>query len=317
MTHHDRAGLSVDVELSAFLEDEVLPGLGLAAEAFWTGVANMFARFAPENRKLLARRDHLQARIDDWYRERRGQPHDPAGTESFLRDIGYLVDEPAPFSVTTERVDDELAKLAGPQLVVPILNARFLLNAANARWGSLYDALYGTDALGDLPPGGPYDAARGARVVARAKAFLDEAVPLETGSYSQVAGWSIEAGTLVPGLRDPAQFVGYRGEPAAPTSILLVNNGLHIELVIDRSSAIGAADAAGLSDVVLESALSTICDLEDSVAAVDAAGQGRGLSQLAGADEGRPVGQFPEGREDAERGRWSRTGPGRRRPEGR
>ncbi|MBX9617434.1 MAG: malate synthase G, partial [Caulobacteraceae bacterium] len=270
MTHSDRAGLSVDPTLSAFLEGEVLPGLGMEAEAFWTGVAAIFARFTPENRKLLLRRDILQSRIDAWSSERKGQPQSPAATESFLRDIGYLVDEPAPFSVTTERVDDELARLAGPQLVVPILNARFLLNAANARWGSLYDALYGTDALGDLPPAGPYDAARGARVVSRAKAFLDEAVPLETGSHSGVSGWTVEAGRLVPGLRDPAQFVGYRGDPQAPTAILLVNHGLHIELVIDRSSAIGAADPAGLSDVVLESALSTICDLEDSVAAVDA-----------------------------------------------
>ena len=270
MTHHDRAGLSVDQDLSAFLEDEVLPGLGIGADAFWNGVAAMFARFTPANRKLLVRRDALQARIDAWHAERKGQPHSPAGTESFLRDIGYLVDEPSPFSVTTEQVDDELARLAGPQLVVPILNARFLLNAANARWGSLYDALYGTDALGDLPLGGGYDTARGARVVSRAKAFLDEAVPLETGAHSQVTGWTVEAGRLLPGLRNPAQFVGYRGEPSAPTSVLLVNNGLHIELVIDRSSVIGAADAAGLSDVVLESALSTICDLEDSVAAVDA-----------------------------------------------
>ena len=270
MTHLDRAGLSVAPELATFIEGEVLPGLGLGADAFWTGVADVFARFTPENRRLLGRRDQLQTQIDAWYAGRKGQPHDGGATEGFLRQIGYLVDEPAPFQITTHGVDDELARLAGPQLVVPILNARFLLNAANARWGSLYDALYGTDALGDLPPGGPYDTARGARVVARAKAFLDEAVPLETGSHSQVAGWSVEAGRLKPGLKNPAQFVGYLGEPSAPTSILLVNNRLHIELVIDRSSAIGGADAAGLSDVVLESALSTICDLEDSVAAVDA-----------------------------------------------
>jgi malate synthase len=270
MTHLDRAGLSVAPELAAFIEEEVLPELGLGADAFWTGAAGVFARFTPENRRLLARRDQLQAQIDTWYAARKGQPHDADATEGFLREIGYLVDEPAPFQITTQGVDDELARLAGPQLVVPILNARFLLNAANARWGSLYDALYGTDALGDLPPAGPYDAARGARVEARAKAFLDETVPLETGSHSQVAGWSVEAGRLKPGLKDPAQFVGYLGDPAAPTRVLLVNNGLHIELVIDRSSAIGGADAAGLSDVVLESALSTICDLEDSVAAVDA-----------------------------------------------
>ncbi|ADL02411.1 malate synthase G [Brevundimonas subvibrioides] len=270
MTHHDRAGLSVDRQLSAFLEDEVLPGLGMAPDAFWTGVSGVFARFASENRALLARRDDLQARIDAWHAARKGQPHDAAATEGFLREIGYLVDEPVPFQITTRNVDPELATLAGPQLVVPILNARFLLNAANARWGSLYDALYGTDALGDLPPPGGYDTARGARVVARAKAFLDEAVPLAEGSHADVKGWSVVDGALVPALKEASQFVGYRGEPGAPGSILLARNGLHIELVIDRASAIGAADAAGLSDVVLESALSTICDLEDSVAAVDA-----------------------------------------------
>ncbi|CAL1692832.1 Malate synthase G [Brevundimonas subvibrioides] len=270
MTHHDRAGLSVDRQLSAFLEDEVLPGLGMAPDAFWTGVSGVFARFAPENRALLAQRDDLQARIDAWHAARKGQPHDAAATEGFLREIGYLVDEPAPFQITTRNVDPELATLAGPQLVVPILNARFLLNAANARWGSLYDALYGTDALGDLPPPGGYDTARGARVVTRAKAFLDEAVPLAEGSHADVKGWSVVDGALVPALKEAPQFVGYRGEPGAPGSILLARNGLHIELVIDRASAIGATDAAGLSDVVLESALSTICDLEDSVAAVDA-----------------------------------------------
>ncbi|WP_426037452.1 malate synthase G [Brevundimonas sp. DC300-4] len=301
MTHHDRAGLSVAAELASFIEDDVLPGLGIGADGFWTGVAEVFARFTPENRKLLKRRDDLQARIDSWYRDRKGQAHEPAGTESFLRDIGYLVDEPAPFSVTTERVDDELARLAGPQLVVPILNARFLLNAANARWGSLYDALYGTDALGDLPPAGPYDAARGARVVSRARAFLDDAVPLETGSHSQVTGWSVAAGRLKPGLRDPAQFVGYLGEPSAPSSILLVNNGLHVELVIDRSSAIGGSDPAGLSDVVLESALSTICDLEDSVAAVDAEDKTAAYRNWLGLMRGDLSASFQKGGETLER----------------
>ncbi|WP_426051361.1 malate synthase G [Brevundimonas sp. SL161] len=301
MTHHDRAGLSVAAELASFIEDDVLPGLGIGADGFWTGVAEVFARFTPENRKLLKRRDDLQARIDSWYRDRKGQAHEPAGTESFLRDIGYLVDEPAPFSVTTERVDDELARLAGPQLVVPILNARFLLNAANARWGSLYDALYGTDALGDLPPAGPYDAARGARVVSRARAFLDDAVPLETGSHSQVTGWSVAAGRLKPGLRGPAQFVGYLGEPSAPSSILLVNNGLHVELVIDRSSAIGGSDPAGLSDVVLESALSTICDLEDSVAAVDAKDKTAAYRNWLGLMRGDLSASFQKGGETLER----------------
>ena len=266
----DRAGLGVAPELAAFVEGDVLPGLGIAADGFWTGVAEIFATYAPQNRALLATRDDFQAKIDAWYVGRRGKANDPAATEAFLSEIGYLVEEPAAFQITTQNVDAELATLAGPQLVVPILNARFLLNAANARWGSLYDAFYGTDALGDLPPKGPYDAARGARVVARAKAFLDQAAPLASGSYADVAGFAVVDGVLTPALKDARQFVGYAGEPSAPTRVLLVNNGLHIELVIDRSSAIGAGDAAGLSDVVLESALSTICDLEDSVAAVDA-----------------------------------------------
>ena len=268
--YETRAGLSVAPELVRFVEGDVLPGLGIAAEGFWTGVAEVFGRFAPENRALLARRDDLQARFDDWYRGRRGQATDPAATEGFLREIGYLVEEPAPFQITTTDVDDELARLAGPQLVVPILNARFLLNAANARWGSLYDAFYGTDALGEAPISGPYDKVRGGKVVARAKAFLDQAAPLAEGAYADTAGFSVVDGALSPALKDTAQFVGYLGEPSAPTSVLLKNNGLHIELVFDRSSAIGADDAAGLSDVVLESALSTICDLEDSIAAVDA-----------------------------------------------
>lgn len=255
-----RAGLQVEQELAAFIEDEALPGLGIETAAFWDGFAAILDRFVPENRRLLAVRDDLQGRIDAWYRARRGQPHDPAATEAFLTEIGYLVPEPSPFSVSTDGVDDEIARLAGPQLVVPVLNARFVLNAANARWGSLYDALYGTDALGDLPPAGPYDAARGQRVVARAKAFLDQAVPLAAGSWADLSDVSQSIA-----LRHPEQYVG-QGE----RSRLFRHNGLHIEVVFDTGHPIGATDPAGIADVVLEAALTTIVDLEDSVAAVDA-----------------------------------------------
>ncbi|WP_425486341.1 malate synthase G [Brevundimonas basaltis] len=256
-----RAGLQVDEHLAAFIETEVLPGLDLDADRFWTGAADVFARFAPENRLLLAIRDDLQSRIDAWHEARRGRPHDPAATAAFLRDIGYLVEEPAPFAIGTLGVDPEVATLAGPQLVVPSLNARFVLNAANARWGSLYDALYGTDALGELPPGGGYDPERGARVVARAKAFLDEAVPLAEGSWAALT--DPHRGIAV---RDPAQYVG-----RSDRSRLFRHHGLHIEVIFDPDHPIGRDDPAGISDVVLEAALSTIVDLEDSVAAVDAA----------------------------------------------
>jgi len=249
-----RAGLDIADPLARFVEDEVLPPLGIEAERFWTGVADIFARFVPENRALLAKRDALQARIDDWYRAHPGEPM----PEGLLREIGYLVPEPAPFAIGTGNVDDEVARMAGPQLVVPVLNARFVLNAANARWGSLYDALYGTDALpGTAAPGG-YDAARGAQVIARAKAFLDEAVPLAEGTWAAWTGGE-------PRLRDPGQLVGRRDG-----ALLLRHNGLHIELVIDRDHPIGRDDPAGIADVVLEAALTTIVDLEDSIAAVDA-----------------------------------------------
>ncbi len=270
MRYQDRHGLQVADVLIRLIEEEVLPGLDIPADIFWSGAADIVDRFAPENRALLKTRDALQARIDAWHAGRRGQPHDVSATESFLREIGYLVPEPASFQITTTRVDEEIARRAGPQLVVPVLNARFLLNAANARWGSLYDALYGTDALGDLPTGGGYDPVRGARVVARAKAFLDAAAPLAEGSHADVAAWSVADGVLDPALQSPEQFVGFSGDPASPSSILLKHNGLHLELVIDRAHPVGAGDPAGLADVVLEAALSTIVDLEDSVAAVDA-----------------------------------------------
>ncbi len=254
----DRAGLKIADELVRFIEDRALPGTGIAPNAFWAGAADIFARFVPENRELLARRDALQAQIDAWHGERAGQPIDMDAYKAFLSSIGYLVPEPAPFAVGTRNVDAELATTAGPQLVVPILNARFLLNAANARWGSLYDALYGTDAIPGSPAGPGYDAERGAKVIAWAKAFLDRAVPLADASW---ADWKGDA----PVLADPAQLVG-----RADDNLLLRNNGLHIELVIDRAHPIGREDPAGLADVILESALTTICDLEDSVAAVDA-----------------------------------------------
>ncbi|CAN5277830.1 malate synthase G [soil metagenome] len=255
----DRAGLKVAPALIDFVEHEALPGTGIEPAALWSGLADILTHFAPHNRVLLDKRDVLQAQIDEWHSARAGQPHDADGYEAFLREIGYLVAEPAAFAVTTENVDAEVATLAGPQLVVPSLNTRFALNAANARWGSLYDALYGTDALDAAPAiAGGYDAVRGAAVIAYAKAFLDKAVPLETGTWADL--------TTIADL--PA--VGWRGDRSNPTAVLLRHNGLHIELVIDRNSAIGASDPAGISDVILESALSTIIDLEDSVAAVDA-----------------------------------------------
>jgi malate synthase len=255
----DRAGLQVAAVLAEFVEREALPGTGLEAASFWAGVADVFARFAPRNRALLKTRDELQAKIDAWHRANPGPIADQAAYQAFLREIGYLVAEPADFVISTSKTDAEVATMAGPQLVVPALNDRFVLNAANARWGSLYDALYGTDAL-DAPAaqGKGYDAARGAAVIARAKAFLDEAVPLASGAWADVTHWPVQ-------LKNPAQLVGTK-----PNGTLFRNNGLHIEVVVDPDHAIGKTDPAGIADVVLESALSTIIDLEDSIAAVDA-----------------------------------------------
>jgi malate synthase len=280
-----RSTLTVSSALAIFVEGEALPGLGLDADAFWSGAADILARFAPENRRLLAVRDDLQTRIDAWHLARRGAPHDGAASEAFLREIGYLVDEPAPFAIGTRHVDAEVATLAGPQLVVPSLNARFVLNAANARWSSLYDALYGTDALGDLPPPGPYDSARGARVVERAKAFLDEAVPLAEGRWADLG--DPHAGIAI---RDPDQYVG-RSERGR----LFRHNGLHIEVIFDRAHPIGRDDPSGIADVVLESALSTIVDLEDSVAAVDAADKVAAYRNWLGLMRGDLVETFDKG----------------------
>jgi len=269
--------LSVAAELDAFVRDEAAPGTGVAPDAFWAGVEGVLADHAPKNRALLARRDDLQAKLDDWHRAHPGQP-DPEAYQAFLREIGYIEPERTDARAETANVDPEIASMAGPQLVVPLTNARYLLNAANARWGSLYDALYGTDALGEAPKGGGYDAERGGRVIARARALLDQAAPLAEGSHAETAEYRVENGRLVvglssgrtTGLADPAVFVGYAGEAAAPSGVLLRHNSLHLEIVIDRDHRIGRTDPAGVADVVVEAALSVIADAEDSVAAVDA-----------------------------------------------
>ncbi len=266
-----RNGLQIAVELADFIENRALPGTGVSSEAFWSGLSRMVDELGPKNRALLAKRADIQGRIDGWHLANKGQDHDAAAYQAFLREIGYLVDEGDDFQIETTNVDPEIALIPGPQLVVPITNARFALNAANARWGSLYDALYGTDAMGDLPGGSGYDAERGARVIAWAKAFLDDAVPLAEGSWSDVSGLSVEEGGLVPALADPVAFAGFGGAADTPDFVLLRNNGLHVQIMIDPTSDIGASDPAGIADVRLESALSTIMDCEDSVACVDAA----------------------------------------------
>jgi malate synthase len=285
----------VEPFLARFIEERALPGTGLDPGTFWHGFSALFTRFAPENARLLAVRDGLQSKLDAWHLAHPGADFDAAAYRAYLGEIGYLVGEPAPFEISPTSVDVELATMAGPQLVVPVLNDRFVLNAANARWGSLYDALYGTDALGSPPAGAGYDAARGARVIAWARRFLDQAVPLATGSHADVQGYAIVAGSLQPALRDPSAFMGYRGDAAAPAAILLRHHGLHIELLIDRSHAIGRTDAAGLADVQLEAALSTIVDLEDSIAAVDAEDKVNAYANWLGLMKGDLVAHFDKG----------------------
>jgi malate synthase len=275
------SSLQIAPVLHGFIEGEALSGTGVSADSFWSGLAGLVRDFAPRNRELLGVRDSLQSRIDRYHRDRAGRPVDAAEYEGFLREIGYLREEPGDFTVSTQNVDEEIARIAGPQLVVPVSNARYALNAANARWGSLYDALYGTDALpeeGGLARHKGYNKARGAQVVARARELLDQLAPLAQGSHRDSTGYRIEGGSLAvrlqgggeTALADPTRLAGYQGEPADPSAVLLRHNGLHVEIRIDRSNPIGADDPAGVADLVVEAALSTIMDLEDSVAAVDA-----------------------------------------------
>ena len=269
----EKHGLQVATELADFIDNKALNGTGIAGETFWKGFADLVATMTPRNRDMLQKRDDLQAKIDAWHVDRAGQPLDRTAYETFLKEIGYLVAEDPDFDIETTNVDPEIATVPGPQLVVPITNARFALNAANARWGSLYDAFYGTDAMGELPPKGGYDRGHGSRVVARARVFLDEAFPIEGTSHADVSRYYVNDGALLiddQPLRQPEKFVGYRGNPKAPDSILLRNNGLHVELIFDRAHPIGSRDQALLADVRLESAVSAIMDCEDSVACVDA-----------------------------------------------
>ncbi|MCA3440605.1 MAG: malate synthase G [Rhodobacter sp.] len=266
-------GLQVDAALASFVEDRALPGTGIAPDAFWAGLSALIHDLGPENRALLARREDLQAKIDAWHIAHRAQPHDHEAYKAFLQEIGYLLPEGPDFQIGTGPADPEIALVPGPQLVVPITNARYALNAANARWGSLFDALYGTDAMGSAPPKGGYDRGRGARVVARVRVFLDEAFPIAGGSHADARRYHVHNGALLVDdmpLMSPEKFVGYRGHPKAPDAVLLVNNGLHVDLVFDRTHPIGSRDQAGLADVQLESAISAIMDCEDSVACVDA-----------------------------------------------
>ena len=282
MTEHVQVGgLQVAKVLYDFVNDEAIPGTGIAAEDFWAGAEKIINDLAPKNKALLAKRDDLQARIDAWHQARSGQAHDAVAYKAFLQEIGYLLPQAADFQATTQNVDEEIARMAGPQLVVPVMNARFALNASNARWGSLYDALYGTDAISEqdgAEKGQGYNKVRGDKVIAFARAFLDESAPLAAGSHVDATAYRIEAGKLLvslkggsnSGLRDDAQLLGFHGDAAAPTAILFKNNGLHFEIQIDASTPVGSTDAAGVKDILMESALTTIMDCEDSVAAVDA-----------------------------------------------
>ncbi|MET1004558.1 MAG: malate synthase G [Propionibacteriaceae bacterium] len=290
-------GLAVAPSLFDFVSDELLPGSGVDPQAFWVGFEALISAFAPENRALLDERDRLQSRLDEWHRESKGHAHDPQSYEAFLREIGYLVPEPDDFEITTEDVDPELKDIAGPQLVVPVLNARFVLNAANARWGSLYDALYGTDVIPETPGaerGTGYNPVRGDLVIAFVRRFLDDTFPLAGASHRDARAYRVEESGLTveladgtrAELTDPTQVHGYRGPADSPTHLLLVNHGLHVDLRFDRNDPIGAGDAAGLAGVDVEAAVTTIVDFEDSVSAVDADDKVLGYRNWLGLNRG-------------------------------
>jgi len=291
-------GLQVARELHDFIASEALPGSGVEPNKFWSGFAALAVRLMPQNKALLAERERLQAAIDAWHKAHPAKPIDAAAYTAFLKEIGYLQPEGPDFKIGTSNVDPEIAEIAGPQLVVPLTNARFALNAANARWGSLYDALYGTDAIsqeGELAPGKGYNPKRGEKVIAFARDMLDKCAPLASGSWNAVGNLAMEGGALTPALKDPAQFKGYVGSAPDPSIILLGHNGLHIEIHRDRSTPIGKADKCGISDVVLESAITTIMDCEDSIAAVDAQDKAGAYRNWLGLMNGSLTASFEKG----------------------